>query len=141
MRQHKETIFFGLSVRQFVCAALAVGIAAGVYLLLGSVIGQETASWVCILCAAPMAVAGFFQYNGMPFEKFLWVFLKSEFLCAGNRVYKPENFYYKLLEAKGGKNEKIVFHAGKFYFPAFQSAGIPLTRDRKTLLQRGNEND
>ncbi len=102
MRQHKETIFFGLSIRQFVCAALAVGIAAGVYLLLGSVIGQETASWVCILCAAPMAVAGFFQYNGMTFEKFLWVFLKSEFLCAGNRVYKSENFYYKLLAGKGG---------------------------------------
>ena len=28
VRQHKETIFFGLSARQFLCAAAAVGIAA-----------------------------------------------------------------------------------------------------------------
>ncbi|WP_438268274.1 PrgI family protein, partial [Intestinimonas butyriciproducens] len=32
VRQHKETIFFGLSTRQFVCAVLAVGAAVGVYL-------------------------------------------------------------------------------------------------------------
>lgn len=104
MRQHKETIFFGLSIRQFVCAALAVGIAAGVYLLFGPVMGKETASWVCILCAAPMAVAGFFQYNGMTLEQFVWAFLKSEFLCAGNRVYKSRNMYLELLNnsKKGG---------------------------------------
>lgn len=32
VRQHKETIFFGLSARQFFCAAVAVGLAVGVYL-------------------------------------------------------------------------------------------------------------
>ena len=32
VRQHSETIFFGLSTRQFICAVLAVGLA--VYALL-----------------------------------------------------------------------------------------------------------
>lgn len=49
IRQYKESIFFGLSARQFFCTIPAVGIAAGVYLLLGPVIGRETASWLCIL--------------------------------------------------------------------------------------------
>ena len=49
IRQYKESIFFGLSARQCFCTILAVGIAAGVYLLLGPVIGRETASWLCIL--------------------------------------------------------------------------------------------
>lgn len=31
IRRHKETIFFGLSTRQFVCSMLAVGAAVGVY--------------------------------------------------------------------------------------------------------------
>ena len=35
VRQHKETIFFGLSARQFFCAALGMGLAVGVYLGLG----------------------------------------------------------------------------------------------------------
>ena len=31
VRQHSETIFFGLSTRQFVCAVLAVSAAIGTY--------------------------------------------------------------------------------------------------------------
>ena len=44
IRQYKESIFFGLSARQFFCSVIAVLIAAGVYLLLGKVIGKESAS-------------------------------------------------------------------------------------------------
>lgn len=91
VRQHRETIFFGLSARQFLCALFAVGIAVAVYLSLGETIGKETASWACILAAAPMAAAGFFTYNGLTLEQFAWAFLKSEILCAGNRVFKAEN--------------------------------------------------
>lgn len=101
VRQHKETIFFGLSVRQFFCSAMAVGIAAGIYLLLGQTIGKETASWLCILAAASFAIAGFFSYNSMTLEQFLWAVLKSECLCAGNRPYASENFHYNALNRKG----------------------------------------
>ena len=100
VRQHRETIFFGLSARQFLCALFAVGIAVAVYLGLGETIGKETASWSCILSAAPMAAAGFFTYNGLTLEQFAWAFLKSEILCAGNRVFKAENIYYKALGRK-----------------------------------------
>ena len=100
VRQHKETIFFGLSVRQFVCAVLAVAVAAALYLLLSYAIGKETASWACILAAAPFAVAGFFSYNGMTLEQFLWVFVKSELLCAEHRPFIAENFYRNAMKHK-----------------------------------------
>lgn len=100
IRQHRETIFFGLSLRQFLCAALAVGIAVTVYLLLTPALGKETTSWLCVLAAAPVAVAGFFSYNGLTLEQFLWALLKSEFLCAGGRRFVSENFYYTLLARK-----------------------------------------
>lgn len=73
-----------------------MAIAAGLYLLLGKVLGKETASWLCILAAAPVAVAGFFSYNGMTFEQFLWAVIKTQFLCAGDRKYIAENVYYKI---------------------------------------------
>lgn len=101
VRRHKETIFFGLSGRQFFCAVLAVAVAAGVYLGLGGIIGREMASWLCLLCAAPVAVAGFFSYNGLTLEQLAWVFIKSEFLCAGPRVYRSENIYYTAWTGKG----------------------------------------
>ncbi|MCI9403653.1 MAG: PrgI family protein [Oscillospiraceae bacterium] len=102
VRQHKETIFFGLTMRQFVCAVLAVGLAVGVYLGLSSLIGQETASWACIVAATPLALAGFFNYNGMTFEQFALAFIKSQFLYAGPRVFRAENIYRKAMTGKGG---------------------------------------
>lgn len=77
-----------------------MGLAAGIYLGLSAAIGKETASWACILAAAPVAVAGFFSYNGMTLEQFLWAFVKSELLCAGGRRFVSQNFYYGLLGRK-----------------------------------------
>lgn len=105
VRAHKETIFFGFTMRQFICAMVAVGLAVGVYLLAGAFIGKETASWLCILCATPFALAGFFSYNGMTFERFVWAVLKSQVLCAGPRVFKAENLYRKALTKKGDHND------------------------------------
>ena len=48
IRSHKESIFFGLSARQFACAVLAVGLAAGTYLGLGGIVGKEAASWLVL---------------------------------------------------------------------------------------------
>lgn len=101
VRQHKETIFFGLSARQFVCAVLAVAVAMGVYFLLKNIAGAETASWACIVAAAPMAVTGFFSYNGLAFEQFAWAWLKSQILCAGPRVFRAENICCAALRKKG----------------------------------------
>ena len=97
VRSHKETLFLGLSVRQFFCSVLAVGTAVGVYFLLKNVLGGETASWLCIVSAAPLAVAGFFHYNGLTFEQFVWAFIKSELLCARPRVFRSENIYLQAM--------------------------------------------
>ena len=92
IRAYRETLFFGLSVRQFVCSVLAVGVAVALYFTLSQVLDRETVSWVCIVGAAPVAAAGFFQYNGLTLEQFLWAWLKSEVIMAGKRVWKAENY-------------------------------------------------
>ena len=100
MRAHSETIVLGLTVRQLFCSALAVGAAAGVYLGLNKSLGKETASWLCLLAAAPFAAAGFFRYNGMHFEQFLSAWFKLSFLCGRNRPNHVENVYYAALGRK-----------------------------------------
>ena len=98
IKNYKESIFFGLSFRQFLCSALALGAAVGVYFGLSNFLDKETVSWLCIVCAAPIAVTGFFNYNGLNFEKFIWAVIKSEVLCSGIRLYKSRNIYHELFE-------------------------------------------
>lgn len=105
VRAHKETIFFGLTARQFFCAVLAVALAVGVYFLLKSTAGQETASWACIVAAAPVALAGFFSYHGMALERFALAFLKSQVFYAAPRVFRAENIYRRAMNGKGGHDD------------------------------------
>lgn len=98
VRNYQESLFFGLSLRQFLFALLAVAVAVGVYFCLRPVLGNGEIGWVCVLAAFPFALGGFFQYNGMNFEQFLWAFLRSEFLTPKRLTFKSENVYTKLME-------------------------------------------
>lgn len=97
IRQYRESVFFGLSIRQIVCSGIALVSAVGGYFGLRGVLGQETVSWVCVLCAAPFAVAAFFSFNGLNLEQFIYAWFRSEFLCAGPRFFKTDNTYRMLL--------------------------------------------
>ena len=71
IRDYTESMFFGLSLRQFFFSVLACGVAVGIYLGLNPILGTETTSWLCIVAAFPFAVLGFLKYNGMTAEKFI----------------------------------------------------------------------
>ncbi len=96
IKDYHESLFFGLSARQFICSVAAVGAAVGVYFGLKDIVGKEMVSWLCIVCAAPLAAAGFFKYNGMQLEEFITAFFRSEFIYAGVRKFKSENILYNL---------------------------------------------
>ena len=74
------------------------------YFSLSRVLDRETVSWVCIVGAAPVAAAGFFQYNGLTLERFLWAWLKSEVIMAGKRVWKAENYYEEAMKREVKKH-------------------------------------
>ena len=94
----------GLTLRQLLCSGIAIGLAVLIYLWAKPLLGQETASWLCILAAAPIAATGFFSYDGLPFEKFVVIVLESTVLYSGWRVWKTE-----LRPKLKGKVKKIAF--------------------------------
>ena len=93
IREFSESIFFGLSLRQFIFSVLACIVAVILYFVLKPFFGIETLSWVCILGAAPFAILGFVKYNGMTAEKFIIAFIKSEFLIPKKLTFKAKNIY------------------------------------------------
>lgn len=106
IRNYTESMFFGLNARQFIFSVFAIGIAVGIYFGLQAYLGTETVSWLCILGAAPFAVLGFIRYNGMPAEKFIAAFVRSEFLMPKRLTFYPTNLYYEILQPAIRKHEK-----------------------------------
>ena len=94
IRDYQESIFFGLSTRQFICSLLAVGVAVGLCFGLRPLIGSEEVGWMCILGAAPFAACGFFKYHGMTAEQAAWAWFKSEFLYPKKLVFKSDSLYF-----------------------------------------------
>ena len=106
IHNYTESVFFGLSLRQFIFAILAVAVAVGLYFLLKPYVGTETVSWVCILGAAPFAAMGFVTYHGMKAEQFLWAWLRSEMLEPREIRFEPVNYYYEMLKPIIEKHER-----------------------------------
>ena len=111
IREYTESMFFGLSMRQFFFSALACLIAIGIYFGLRQVLGTEITSWLCIVASFPFAALGFLKYNGMTAEKFVWAFIKSTFLIPKRLTFGNTNLSYRMIkEESSAKNRKKAYH-------------------------------
>ena len=120
IRNYTESMFFGLSMRQFLFSVLACGVAVGLFFLLRGRCGTETLSWMCILGASPFAVMGFVRYNGMTAEQFVWAWIKSQFLMPKKILFVPENLYYEAMKNAIEAHEK----------------GLPAVQEKKKKKRR-----
>ena len=111
IRQYTESMFFGLSLRQFVFSLLAVGVAIVLYFLIKPYVGTETVSWMCILGAAPFAAMGFITYHGMTAEQFLVAWLRSEMFEPREICFESNDYYYEALKDVIASHEKEVYKA------------------------------
>lgn len=98
IREYTESIFFGLSLRQFIFSILAVLAAVGIYFGLQPFFGLETTSWLCIIGAAPFAAVGFIKYNGMTAEQFVWAWIKFELFNDKKLCFKAKNIYFEAMK-------------------------------------------
>ena len=95
IRNYTESIFFGLSTRQFIFSAAACTLAAFIYLTFDDVLGSELTSWLCIIVSFPFAALGFITFQGMTFEKIVIVAIHSLLLSKTKLINKPINLYYE----------------------------------------------
>ena len=104
IRNYTESMFFGLSLRQCIFAALAVIVAVALFFVFNPILGMETTSWLCILGAAPFSAMGFITYHGMTAEEFLWAWLRSELIEPRYFHFESRNLYFELLKGKWGES-------------------------------------
>ena len=113
VRTYRESVVMGLTLRQVICSVGAIAVAVGFFFGLKDILDRETASWVCIVAASPVAVAGFFSYNGLTIEKFVAAWFKTNITNNGVRLWKGGNHYYDLWRDYIVKNTKKQSIIGK----------------------------
>ena len=131
IREYTESMFFGLTLRQFIFSVLACAIAVLIYFTFKPVLGLETVSWICIVAAAPFAAIGFLKYNGMTAEKFIAAWIRSELLLPEHLCFGNTNLYYNMFRESAEESRKKKFPLRRRGGRAMRNGRADRKRDRK----------
>ena len=77
--RYQESVAMGLSAKQLIFSVASVVVGGTLVLLLYPYIGLTGAAYVAIPCVAPIALGGFYSYNGMDFYEYMGKKLKFMF--------------------------------------------------------------
>lgn len=77
--RYQESVALGLSAKQLIFSIASVAVGGSLVLLLYKYIGLTGAAYVAIPCVAPIALGGFYSYNGMDFYEYMGKKLKFMF--------------------------------------------------------------
>lgn len=113
IRNYTESIYFGLSLRQFIFSVLSCIMAVLLYFVLRPYFGLETLSWMCIVGVAPFAALGFITYNGMSAEQIIWAWIKCEVLMPRTIKMETHNLYWDMLQPYFKEQEREVLKRDK----------------------------
>lgn len=95
IKNYREKLFFGLTLRQCICAGASLLICVPLYIFGSRYLSQEVISWLVVIIAAPLMLVGFFRYNDMTFEKFA-VERFYQMFSPQKRVYSYEPVFMEL---------------------------------------------
>ncbi len=69
--RYQESVALGLSAKQLIFSIASVVVGGAIVLLSYRYIGLTGAAYVAIPCVAPIALGGFYSYNGMDFYEYM----------------------------------------------------------------------
>lgn len=76
--RYKESVVMGLTARQLVFSLASVAVGGGIVLFIYPYVGLTLSAYIAIPAVAPVALSGFYSYNGMTFMEMMR--LKLHFL-------------------------------------------------------------
>lgn len=119
--RYQESVVMGLTLKQLIYAALSLIAGAGIVLLLQKQIGLTLAAYVAVPVVAPLALQGFYQYNGMSFMEVM-----------------KRKLYFAFL------NRPLVYvsEKGEAAVRAYHAEGVPKEmRQKRTKKRKGQTNN
>ena len=121
IKDYKESIVAGLSIRQLACGAIALGCGIPTFLLLRH-INNDVATYCTMAVTVPAFCVGFIKKNGYTFEKYIKIKFRAMF-GRNKRTYETKGDlppieveeYREILQkqAEAEKNEGIKKNKGE----------------------------
>ena len=114
IKDFKEKLVFGLTARQLVATIITLIVCVPTYIVGRPYLGDDLASWICIIVAFPTVAIGFYKKNGMNFEQYMVAMFKFNFVVPTTRKYKIENFFEQIekedkkIKNKRGENDEQI---------------------------------
>lgn len=100
IREYRESLVLGLSLRQCIYSAAAVIVSVILYFALRDKVGREGLSYIIILSSAPFAFMGFFSYHGMNAFETAAAFAKDRILEPREVAFIGRNIYFESLRER-----------------------------------------
>ncbi len=105
VRDYKEEIYFGMTMRQLFFTGLAGAAALGVYFLCHRRMSMEMVSWLCVAAAVPFGALGFVKWHGLPFEQIVPMLIRSRLVLGRPVFFRPDNPLRKIIHNNNQKGK------------------------------------
>ena len=99
IEKYQESVAMGLSAKQLVYSILALGSGCVIVFLLYEKIGLTFSCYVAVPVVAPIALCGFYSYNGMGFREVFTRYMRSIFRNK-TLVFKSSGYREMISEIK-----------------------------------------
>lgn len=99
IKEYKEKIIFGLSLRQLISVFIGGIVCLGTYFLISPIVGADLASDIIIIEAIPIFAFGFIKVRSFNFETYAKIFIKHK-LGNNKRIYENKLYMLNLKEEK-----------------------------------------
>ena len=109
--KYKESVMLGLTAKQLIYSFLSVAIGGGLVILIYPFVGLTVSAYIAIPVVAPIALGGFYSYNGMSFyemmgKKMHFMFGNKPLLYVSTESEKEIKKYY--LDENTGKKKRVA---------------------------------
>ena len=71
IERYKESVIMGLTAKQLIFSVASLAAGGGIVLCLYRYIGLTPSAYVAVPAAAPIALGGFYSFNGMGFYEYM----------------------------------------------------------------------
>ncbi len=102
IEKYQESVAMGLTAKQLVYSILALGSGCLIVFLLYEKIGLTFSCYVAVPVVAPIALCGFYSYNGMGFREVFTRYMKSIFRNKA-LVFKASGYREMMAEIRAKK--------------------------------------
>ena len=106
IERYKESIVMGLTAKQLICSVIALALGAGIVLSTYKYVELTVSVYIAIPVVAPIALNGFYEYQGMSFTEMMKRKFKCLFMSPQLTYISEEGL--KELQAEELNNQKIA---------------------------------